>query len=123
MFTIFSSERALVGHKETFLKINGKLNEKLRSGSIKSKNCFKQLAVPFAIYADFESLLKGVRGNDKKIKLHKLKNVKHTFLAVLPTNSFALMMNLVNQLFFKGENMQSIDLLNHLLKNMIIAKK
>ena len=116
MFTIFSSERALVGHKETCLKINGKLNEKLRSGSIKSKNCFKQLAVPFAIYADFESLLKGVRGNDKKIKLHKLKNVKHTFLAVLPTNS-------LNQLFFKGENMQSIDLLNHLLKNMIIAKK
>ena len=79
--------------------------------------------MPFTIYADFESLLKGVRGNDKKIKLHTLKNVKHTLLAVLPTNSFALMMNLVNQLFFKGENTQSIDLLKHFLKNMIIAKK
>ena len=39
---------------------NGKKSLKLRSGSIKFKNFFEQLAVPFKIYADFESLLKGV---------------------------------------------------------------
>ena len=36
----------------------------MRSGSIKFKNFFKQLAVPFKIYADFESVSKGVKSND-----------------------------------------------------------
>ena len=62
----FSSEKVLQEHKETCLKINGKQSVTLRSGSIKFKNSFKQLAVPFKIYADFESVLKGVRGSDKK---------------------------------------------------------
>ena len=31
----------------------------------KFKNCFKQLLVPFKIYADFECLLKGVKSSDK----------------------------------------------------------
>ena len=35
------------------------------TGSIKSKNYFKQLAVQFKIYADFESLLKRVKSRDK----------------------------------------------------------
>ena len=52
------------------------------------------------IYADFESPLKGVRGSNKNVILHKLKNIRHTFLAVLPTMLFVLMINLVNQLFF-----------------------
>ena len=46
----FSSERVLAEHKETCLKINGKQTVKLRSGSIKFKNHFKQLNVPFKIY-------------------------------------------------------------------------
>ena len=41
-------------HKEVCLKLNGKQNAKLRSGSIKFQYYFKQLAVPFKIYADFE---------------------------------------------------------------------
>ena len=40
--------------------MNGKQSLKLRSGSIKFKKFFKQLAVPFKIYADFETLLKEV---------------------------------------------------------------
>ena len=32
----------------------------------KFKNHFKQLAVPFKIYSDFESFLKWVKSNDKK---------------------------------------------------------
>ena len=46
-----SSEKVLVKHKETCLKINGKQTVKLKSGSIKFKNHFKQLAIPFKIYA------------------------------------------------------------------------
>ena len=36
----------------------------LRSGSIKFKNYFKQFAVLFKVYVDFESVLKGVKSND-----------------------------------------------------------
>ena len=54
----FSSERVLTEHKETYLKINVKQTLKLKSGSIKFKNYFKLLAVPFKIYADFEYNIK-----------------------------------------------------------------
>ena len=60
-----SSERVLVEHKETCLEINGKQTVKLRWDSSKFKNHFKQLVATFEIYVDFESPLKGVRGNDK----------------------------------------------------------
>ena len=105
------------------MKINGKQNVKLRSSSIKSKNYFKQLAVLFKIYADFESFLKRVRGSGKKIILYTMKNIKNTFLAVLPTKLLALMINLVNQLFFTEGKIQSIDLFKQFMKSMIIAKK
>ena len=52
-------------HKETCLKINGKQTVKLRSGSIKFKSHFKQLAVPFKICADLERNVKGVMGIDR----------------------------------------------------------
>ena len=88
--------------KETCLKIYRNQTVKLRSGSIKFKNYFKQLAV-FKIYADFESVLKEVRGIDRKVMLHILKNIKHIFLAVLPIKWFVLMINLVNQLLSTRE--------------------
>ena len=50
------------------MKINVKQTIKLRSSSIKLKNHFEQLAVPFKIYADFECNLEKThtnnRGND-----------------------------------------------------------
>ena len=66
----------MVEREETCLKINGKQTVKLKSGSIKFKNCFKQLVVSFNIYADFESFLKGVRSSNKILMLHTLKNIK-----------------------------------------------
>ena len=45
----FSSENVLTVHKEVCLKINCKEAVKLKSGSIKFKNYFRQLAVPFKI--------------------------------------------------------------------------
>ena len=53
----FSIEKVLQEHKNVCLKRNGKQSVKVKSGSIKFKNYFKQLAVPFKIYADFESVL------------------------------------------------------------------
>ena len=46
----FSSKKVLIEHKTNCLIINGKQTVKLKSGSIKFKNYFKQLAVPFKIY-------------------------------------------------------------------------
>ena len=51
---------------KTFLKINGKQSVKLRSDTIKFKNHFKQLAVPFKTYVDFESILKWIKRNNRK---------------------------------------------------------
>ena len=48
----FSSERVLQEHREICLEINSKESVKLESGSIKFKNYFKQIAVPFKIFAD-----------------------------------------------------------------------
>ena len=49
----FSSEKILIKHKENCLTINGKQNVKLKSDSIKYKNHFKKLTVPFNSDADF----------------------------------------------------------------------
>ena len=53
----FSSKKVLIEHKQNCLIINGKQNAKLKSASISFKNHFKQLPVPFKIYADFECVL------------------------------------------------------------------
>ena len=52
-------------HKGDFLKINIKHSLKLKSGSIKFKNLFKQLSIPFKIYADFEFNLKKIHSDNK----------------------------------------------------------
>ena len=73
----FSSETFLIEYKENCLIINGKQSAKLKSGSISFKNYFKQLPVPFKIYADFECLLKGVKSSDKNNGLHTEKYQDH----------------------------------------------
>ena len=55
----------LVTHKEVCLKINSKQIVKLRNGLIRFNNYSKQSAVPFKMYADFESVLKGVHRVNK----------------------------------------------------------
>ena len=55
----------MIEHKENCLIINGKQSVKLKSGSISFKNYFKQLLVPFKIYADFECILQGVKSSAK----------------------------------------------------------
>ena len=48
----FSSESVLIKHKENCLSINGKQSVKLEKGIIEFENYFKQIPVPFKIYAD-----------------------------------------------------------------------
>ena len=56
----FSSKNVLIEHKEDCLSINDTHSVTLKKGTIEFKNCFKQIPVPFKIYAYFESNLKGV---------------------------------------------------------------
>ena len=57
----FSSENVLIKHKEDCLSINGQQSINSEKGTIEFKNYFKQLPVPFKIYADFECNLKNVK--------------------------------------------------------------
>ena len=54
----FSSKNMLMEHKEACLSINGAQSVRLEKGTIEFKNYFKQIPVPFKIYADFECNLK-----------------------------------------------------------------
>ena len=56
----FSSENVFIKHKEDCPSINGKQSVNLEKGIIEFKNYFKQLPVPFKIYADFECNLRDV---------------------------------------------------------------
>ena len=60
----FSSENILIKHKRICLRINGKQSVKLEERIIKFENYFKQIPVPFKIYADLECNLKNVKCNE-----------------------------------------------------------
>ena len=50
----FSRESVLIKHKEDCLSINGKKSVKLQERITEFENYFKQIPVPFKIYADFK---------------------------------------------------------------------
>ena len=54
----FGSENVLIKHKEDCQSINGMLSVKAEEGTIEFENYFKQMPVPFKVYADFECNLK-----------------------------------------------------------------
>ena len=113
----FSSENILIKHKEICLSINGKQSAKLKEGIIKFENYFKQIPVPFKIYAEC---------NFKKLNAMKVliqKNIKTIFFVVFLIKLFLLMINLLNQLLYIGVKMQLTNSLKQFLKNMNIAKK
>ena len=58
LFTIISSKNVLTEHKKVCLSITGAQSVKLGKGTIEFKNYFKQILVPFKVYADFECVLK-----------------------------------------------------------------
>ena len=57
----FSSKNVLNNHKKVCLKINVEQAVKLEKGTIKFKNHFQQIPVPFNVYADFECILDSVK--------------------------------------------------------------
>ena len=92
----FSSENVLIKHKEDFLSISGQQSINLEKGTIEFKNYFKQLPVPFKIYADFECNLKNIECYEGTYT----KNIMSMFLVVVLIKLFVLMINIVSQLLF-----------------------
>ena len=118
----FSSGKILAEHGENCLIRNGKQIVKLKIGSISFENHFKQLPVPFKMYADFECILKGAKSSDKNSGSYT-KNIKITFLVVLLRKLHVFIINIARKLLFTEEKMLLTDLLKQFLKIMIIVKK
>ena len=112
----------MIEHEQTSLKINGEQTVKLKSGSIKYENHFKQLAVPFKIYADFEFNVEGVKGNDKNNASCTKKYQDH-----IPC-SFAYKVVCIDDKFskpvvlYRGKNAIN-KFIEEFLKSTIIAKR
>ena len=92
----FNSEHVLIKHREDCLSINGQQSINLEKGTIEFKNYFKQLPVPFKIYADFECNLRDVECYEGSYT----KNIMNMFLVIMLINMLVLMMNIVSQLLF-----------------------
>ena len=122
----FSSEEILIEHRTDCLVINGKQNGKVKSGTIGFKNYFKQMPVPFKIYADFECILKNVDCDiiecNSNIS-YTQKKIKIIFFAVLLIKFFVLTINSVKKLFCTEERMLLTNLLDQFLVITVIAEK
>ena len=115
----FSGENILVKHKEDCLSINSKQSVNLEKGIIEFKNYFKQLPVPFKVYADFEC-------NLKQVEIYEgfyTKNTMIMFLVVMLIKLFVLMINLVSQLLFIEVKILLLNLLKPFFKSRNIVKK
>ena len=108
----------LIKHRENCLSINGKQSVILEKGIIKFENYFKQIPVPFKIYADFECNLRGVESYEGSYT----KNIKITLLVVLLIKLYVLMIDLLSQLLFIEAKMQLTNLLKQFLRSINIAK-
>ena len=115
----FSSENILIKHKKDCLSINGVQSVKLEEGIIKFENYFKQLPVPFKIYADFECNLKNVEIYEGSYT----KNIIIIFLVVMLIRLSVLMIDLVSRLLFIEVKMLLMNLLKQFLKSISIVKK
>ena len=98
---------------------NGKQSVKLEKGIIEFKNYFKQIPVPFKIYADFERSLRGVEYNEGSYT----KNINITFLVVLFIKLLVLIIGLLSELMFIEVKRQLVNLLKQFLRSINIAKK
>ena len=94
-------------HREICLEIYGKQKVELKSGSTEVKNYFKQIAVPFEIYADIECNLEKnhifIYNRDKNTSYNE--NIKIIFLVVLLTKLVCIDDKFSKPVFFyRGKN-------------------
>ena len=114
----FSSESVLIKHKENCLRINGKQSVKLEKRIIEFENYFKQIPVPFKIYADFKCNLRGVKSYEGSYTKKYQDHIPCSF-----AYKVVLMIGLLSQLLFTEVKMQLMNLLKQFLRSINIAEK
>ena len=109
------SKYLLTEHKEVCLSIDGAQFVKLGKGTIKFKNCFKQIPVPFKTYADFGCSLESA---ESYLGSYSKKYQDH-----IPC-SLAYKLVCIDDKFinFRGEN-ADYEFLKQFLKSMNTVKK
>ena len=118
-FTVFQQGKCEVKHKQNCLSINGKQSVKIEKGIIEIKNHFKQIPVPFKIYADFECNLRGVEGQEgsctKKYQDHVPSSFAYKIVCIDDRFSKRIVVYRVKMLL--------MNLLKPCLRSINIAKK
>ena len=115
----FSSENVLIKYKEDCLSINGVQSVKVEEGTIEFENYFKQIPVPFKIYADFECNLQSTEVYEGS---YSKKDQDHV------SCSFAYKVVCIDDRFskpivvFRGEN-AAYEFIKQFLKSIGIVKK
>ena len=89
------------------MSIKGKQSVKVEKGTIEFENYFKQIPVPFKIYANFKCYLEDFESYEGSYT----KNIKITFFVVLLKKLFALMIGLAIQMLFLEVKMLLMNLL------------
>ena len=109
----------LTKHKEHCLSINGVQSTKIQKGTIEFKIYFKQIPVPFKIYADFECNLKGAEiyegSYSKKYQIHIPLSFAYKIACIANRFSEAI-------LVFKGKN-AAYEIIKAILKEFEYCKK
>ena len=95
-----------IKHKD-YLSINGVQSAGVEQGIIEFENYFKQIALPFKIYVNFEWNLE----NTETCEGSYTKNIMIVLLVALLTKLLVLMINLLNQLLSIEVKMQHMNLL------------
>ena len=92
----FSSERVLVEHRETCLKINDEQTVNLKMVQLNLKLISNNQLCHLRFMLILNLFWKKLKVMIEIIILHTLKNIQNTFLAVLPMKLSALMINLAS---------------------------
>ena len=102
----FSSEKILTSHKNNCLQINGKQAIKMPekgNNILKFNNFHKQQAVPFVIYADFETMTEKVQGCKPNDENHTQKPIKNTLIVGMGIKWFVVMITSLQNLLLSIE--------------------
>ena len=115
----FSSKNVLTEHREIRLSINGAQSVRLEKGTIKFQNYFKQIPVPFKIYADFEFNLKSVESYESSdsTKYQDHSPCSFAYKPVCVDNKFTKPI-----IVFRGEN-AAYEFIKRILKDYQYCKK
>ena len=101
----------------------GKKTVKLRSGLINSKNHFKQLAVSFKVYANFECNEKRVRDSNRSDNASCTERCQIHIPCSFAYKVFCVDDRFSKPVFFTVQKMRFLNSLKQFLKGMIVAKK